>query len=127
MKKLELTSFKLKTGDLVFEEYANAVSHDNESQHDTLDRIHAWLHYHYPESEILSIRFHPTINCERFKMNEIARRGFIKHFGTSDVFELAKLADEDLMRVQMFGKKGCADLRNFVDRYTRKPETEEKE
>jgi len=38
------------------------------------------------------------------------------------VFELAKLSDEDLIKVPMFGKKGISDLRRFVDRWTDKPQ-----
>jgi hypothetical protein len=132
MKKLELTSFKLKTprldgSDHVFEEYANVVRYDDEPYEHTLERVHAFLHLEYPESEILSIRIGKTIDAERFKgMNEVARKGFIELFGTSDVFELNKLSDDDLIKVPMFGKKGIDDLRRFVDRWTYKPQIEEK-
>lgn len=128
MKKLELTSFKLKTPDgIVFEEYANTVRYDNEPLGHTIDRVRAYLHREFPESEILGIRIGMTIDNSRFKMNEVARQSCILLYGTSDPFDLVKLSDEDLMKVKMFGKKGIFELRGFVDRHTYKPQLEEKE
>lgn len=126
MKKLELTSFKVRASNgMVFEEYAMAVRYDDEPLDHTVDRVRAYLHREYPESEVLGIHMGRTIDNQRFKMNEVARQSFIMLYGTSDPFDLNKLSDEDLLKVRMFGKKGISDLRHFVERHTRKPELEE--
>lgn len=107
-----------------FEDYANTVRYDNEPLDHTIDRVRAYLHREFPESEILGIRIGLTIDNSRFNMNEVARQSFILLYGTSDPFDLAKLSDDDLMKVKMFGKKGISDLRHFVDRHTYKPQVE---
>lgn len=127
MKKLELTSFKMKGSDgIIWQDYANAVRYDNEPLDHTIDRVRAFLHREYPNCEIMGIQVGKTIDNSRFRMNDVARQSFILLYGTSDPFDLARLSDDDLLKVRMFGKKGISDLRHFVDRHTYKPQIEVK-
>lgn len=75
MRKLILTSFKWKTGDLEFEDKRLVVvtvkpeskgndMHTDDAQWQAIRNLEKWFPKRYPESELIGVWAHPTIDDE---------------------------------------------------------------